>query len=83
MCRDMVLLVTPDVPTCAYPALAAVGWQVKPVQPVSNPGQWAPHGARPGSRFPKQFASVYTKLLLFNQTQYDRSAPVRTAPAMT
>ena len=69
-----MLLVTPDVPACAYASLADVGWRILPVQAVGNPGQWAPHGAQPATAFPRHFHSVYTKLLLFNLTQYERGA---------
>ena len=68
----MQLLVTPDVPSNAYRSLAAAGWQVLPVRAVSNPGKWMPHGSQASSKFPSQFRSVYTKLHVFNMTQYSR-----------
>ena len=74
-CREMLLMVTPDVPPCSHAPLRSVGWRLAPVQAVSNPGRWSPYGVQPPAKFPKQFAAVYTKLLLFNMTQYDRSGP--------
>ena len=73
-----MLLVTSDVPTSAHRSLAAVGWQIKPVQTVGNPGKWAPHGSSlPPSKYPCHFRSVYTKLHIFNMTEYSRGKTPR------
>ena len=75
----MLLLVTPDVPRHTHRSLTAVGWQVLPVEALQNPGKWVPHGSQASSKFPSHFRSVYTKLHIFNMTQYSRGDALCTA----
>ena len=44
------------------------GWEVRRVAPINNPGTWT---STSGKRFPPRFWAVYTKLLIFNLTDYN------------
>lgn len=45
------------------------GWKLHHVEAVQNPGKWSQNG---GKGFPGRFWGVYTKLLIFNLTEYER-----------
>lgn len=49
--------------------LAADGWRLHHTAAVANPGLWTQNGGR---GFPSRFWGVYTKLMIFNLTQYER-----------
>jgi len=44
------------------------GWKVKTVDTIQNPGK----GPQSGKGFPAQFSAVYTKLTIFNLTEYKK-----------
>lgn len=67
--RDLVVLVTEDVSDSSVMTLMLDGWKVRRVVLVENPGMWSQEKAQ---KFPERFAGVYTKLLIFNLTQYER-----------
>ena len=72
--RDLVLLCTSDISRAAQEVLAADGWDVRLVSPIANPGTWThPRGSRKAN-FPARFWGVYTKLHLFNLTEYERGS---------
>ena len=71
--RQMLALVTPDVPATWYSQLAAVGWRVRKVEPVAE-FWWGSH-----SRCKKfeadqdeRWGHMATKLRLWQQTQYEQ-----------
>eukprot|EP00887_Chlorella_sp_A99_P006489 scaffold3.g6489.t1 len=64
----MVALVAGNVSERAAATLALDGWKVRSVVTVANPGLWS--GA--SQKYPPRFWGVYTKLLIFNLTEYDR-----------
>ncbi|KAK9813431.1 hypothetical protein WJX73_008648 [Symbiochloris irregularis] len=69
--RDLVLLCTENISKQAQAALTSDGWDVRIVRPIANPGQWTSQsGGRKGKSFPSKFWAVYTKLYLFNMTEY-------------
>ncbi len=47
------------------------GWKVRRVDALPNPGRWTQDAEL---RFPPRFWAVYTKLLIFNMTEYARGA---------
>jgi inositol phosphorylceramide glucuronosyltransferase 1 len=51
--------------------LASDGWLVRQVDLIDNPGVWTQGNTR-GHRYPARFWGVYTKLSVFNMTQYRR-----------
>ena len=67
--RDLVCLVTHGTSSVAMALLRADGWRVIPVAPVANPATGPLAHFRHG--FPARFWAVYTKLLIFNLTQYE------------
>lgn len=68
--RDKVVLVTASVSVESQRQLFRDGWVLWNVATVPNPGLW---GRGEGQRFPPRFWAVYTKLLIFNLTNYDTS----------
>lgn len=66
--RDLLALVTGNVSQASLDTLRSDGWVVQQVEAVQNPGRWTQAASR---RFPPRFWAVYTKLLVFNLTQYD------------
>ncbi|KAL6776672.1 PGSIP6 [Auxenochlorella protothecoides x Auxenochlorella symbiontica] len=68
--RDLVAVVVGShVSDLSKNVLRKDGWIVHEVDAVQNPGLWT--GTASGS-FPPRFWAVYTKLLVFNLTQYER-----------
>lgn len=71
-------LVAGNVSAQTVSALSADGWRVHRVHTIPNPGRWQQGtiarrgGASGGATFPARFWGVYTKLLVFNLTQYER-----------
>lgn len=55
----------------SYQTLRQDGWKVHRVSTIDNPGRWTQGNTR-GKKFPQRFWGVYTKLLVFNLTQYER-----------
>lgn len=70
-CRDLVAIVAGNVSSVAIATLVTDGFKVLRSQTVANPGLWS-QGNVHGSKFPARFWGVYTKLLIFNMTQYER-----------
>eukprot|EP00271_Cylindrocystis_brebissonii_P019979 TRINITY_DN639_c0_g3_i1.p1 TRINITY_DN639_c0_g3~~TRINITY_DN639_c0_g3_i1.p1 ORF type:complete len:572 (-),score=88.70 TRINITY_DN639_c0_g3_i1:620-2335(-) len=60
--KDMVVLVSPDVSQQSIAVLQADGWLVEAVDLLKNPN----------SNYRETFWGVYTKLHVFNMTQYER-----------
>lgn len=48
------------------------GWEVRHVGVVQNPGTWT---AKAQTGYPPRFWAVYTKLMVFNLTEYSTGAP--------
>lgn len=49
------------------------GWNVRHVDAIRNPGMWRARGADgSGKAFPPRFWAVYTKLAIFNMTEYSK-----------
>lgn len=65
-------LVTGNVSQAAIDTLRGDGWRVRQVATVHNPGRWTQPSRH---KFPARFHAVYTKLLIFNMTEYERGAP--------
>jgi hypothetical protein len=68
--RDLVALVAGAASPAAAVALAGDGWRVRRVGALANPGRWSQAGA--AAAFPPRFWGVYTKLLVWNLTEYER-----------
>ena len=68
-CRDLVVLVTGNVSSSTVETLRSDGWRVRPVGTIQNPGRWTQTSRH---KFPARFWAVYTKLLIFNLTEYER-----------
>lgn len=65
--RDMVVLITEKASDYVEKTLQLDGWRVLRVPQLANPGKGPGlHG------FPSRFWGVYTKLLVFKLTQYQR-----------
>ena len=69
-----MLLCTKDVSPEAQRLLASDGWDVRLVPTVPNPGKWSWSDANHAPSYPKNFWAVYTKLHIFNLTEYERGA---------
>jgi hypothetical protein len=63
------VLVTESVSRQAADTLAMDGWRVHRVELIQNPGTWSQDADQ---KFPQRFYGVYTKLKIFNLTQYER-----------
>ncbi|KAL4854448.1 Inositol phosphorylceramide glucuronosyltransferase 1 [Chlorella vulgaris] len=77
--RDLAVLATEGVSSQAADTLQKDGWKVHRVGLLANPGTWTQEASqarhrrrRLQFRFPARFYGVYTKLLIFNLTQYER-----------
>ena len=64
--RDMVVITAGEVSEYARGTLVADGWKVKEVEPVLNPNM------RDDGQFPARFWAVYTKLNVFNMSEYKK-----------
>lgn len=64
----MVLMVTGQLSTTSELTLTADGWTVQRVALIHNPGTWT---RGDGKKFPARFWGVYSKLALFNLTDYE------------
>lgn len=64
------MLTTPGVSAYAQRTLSKDGWRVLPTASIANPGK----GPQPKTGFPSRFWGVYTKLAIFNLTEYQRGA---------
>ena len=73
--RSLVLLCTEDVSPAAREVLSSDGWEVRLVAAIPNPGRWSRASGHRKSRFPARFWAAYTKLHLFNLTEYERGDP--------
>ena len=68
-CRDMVVIVAGNVSDADINTIKADGWKVYKTDTIANPGRWT---QQPNGRgFPSRFWGVYTKLALWNLTDYD------------
>lgn len=67
-CRDRVLMVAGELSPPSQATLTADGWILQPVPTIHNPGTWT---RGDGRAFPQRFWAVYSKLALFNLTQYE------------
>lgn len=74
----MVLLAGP-LSAESEDTLVNEGWEVRRVDAIQNPGMWRASGGEDGDgtaaarqRFPPRFWAVYTKLAIFNMTEYSR-----------
>jgi hypothetical protein len=69
---DLVAIVTDDVSDGAASTLSGDGWRVVRTPPVPNPGTRPGASGRAPSKggYPQRFWAVYTKLLVFNMTEY-------------
>ena len=67
--RDLVAIVAGNISSTSLATLATDGWKLHHVEAVQNPGKWSQDG---GKGFPSRFWGVYTKLLIFNLTSYQR-----------
>lgn len=65
------MLVAGDVSNSTIATLKSDGWVVKRVEAVQNPGLWS-QGNKGGNTFPARFWAVYTKLLIFSLSSYER-----------
>jgi len=63
---DMVALATRGISEASCDTLRADGWIVHRIDQIDNPAQ------RPGGGFPKNFFGVYSKLLMWGLTMYDK-----------
>jgi hypothetical protein len=68
-CRDLVVLLAGPLSTDSEDTLINEGWNVRHVDAIRNPGMW--HGSG-GAAFPPRFWAVYTKLAIFNMTEYSQ-----------
>ena len=69
--RDLVVLAAGELSVDGEDTLVNEGWEVRRVTPIDNPGTWTGSSAK---RFPPRFWAVYTKLLIFNLTEYNTGA---------
>ena len=68
----MVLLAGP-LGTDSEDTLINEGWNVRRVDAIRNPGMWRAAGDGAGAKaFPPRFWAVYTKLAIFNMTEYSK-----------
>lgn len=65
-CRDLVVVVTEELSKKSEETLTRDGWKVKRVPTVMNPGR----GPQDGKGYPDKFYAVYTKLYIFQMTEY-------------
>ena len=72
--RDLVVLLAGPLSTESEDTLINEGWNVRHVDAIRNPGMW--HGSG-GAAFPPRFWAVYTKLAIFNMTEYSQGRPGR------
>lgn len=63
----MVVIVTGELSGASLKTLENDGWITDNVETIKNPGKGPQHNG-----YPKQFSSVYTKLSIFNLTQYNK-----------
>jgi hypothetical protein len=70
--RDLVALLTEDVSASAAKTLAADGWHVRRVPTVLSPSDNGPSIKR--GDLNARFWAVYTKMLVFNMTEYSTGA---------
>jgi hypothetical protein len=75
--RDLVVLAAGELSVDGEDTLVNEGWEVRRVTPINNPGTWTGSSAK---RFPPRFWAVYTKLLIFNLTDYNTGARPPLAP---
>jgi hypothetical protein len=64
-----VVLLAGPLSTDSEDTLINEGWNVRHVDAIRNPGMW--HGSG-GAAFPPRFWAVYTKLAIFNMTEYSQ-----------
>lgn len=75
VCRDLVVLVAGPLSRDSEDTLVNEGWTVRHVDPIRNPGMWRlGNGGGGGGQpaFPPRFWAVYTKLAIFNMTEYEK-----------
>ncbi len=75
VCRDLVVLCAGPLSGAGEDTLVNEGWVVRRVDVVRNPGRWEASGAAGAASFPPRFWAVYTKLAIFNMTEYGKGAP--------
>lgn len=63
------MLVTGELSESSLSTLRSDGWKVQIVKTLQNPGLWT---QAPDQGFPAKFWAVYTKLLVFNMTEYSK-----------
>ena len=66
-----MVLTAGDLSVDGEDTLVNEGWEVRRVAPIRNPGLWTGSSAK---RYPPRFWAVYTKLLIFNLTDYNTGA---------
>jgi len=65
---DLVVIVTGALSKQSQKTLRRDGWIVRNVDTIANPGK----GPQSGKGYPARFSAVYTKLTIFNLTQYKK-----------
>lgn len=74
VCRDLVVLIAGPLSIDSEDTLVNEGWNVRHVDAIRNPGMWHTSGAGTTQQtFPPRFWAVYTKLAIFNMTEYQKS----------
>ncbi len=72
--RELVVLCAGPLSGAGEDTLVNEGWVVRRVDVVQNPGRWEASGTITGGSYPPRFWAVYTKLAIFNMTEYSRGA---------
>jgi hypothetical protein len=67
-CRDMVVITIGDISEYSKTTLLNDGWRVREVETVQNPSM------RDDGHYPARFWAVYTKINVFNMTEYRKGA---------
>lgn len=76
--EDLVVIIAGEIHPKHVKSLEMDGWRVKPVDAIANPGRWTFSSERLDeqpdykAKYPERFWAVYTKLLIFNLTEYEQ-----------